>query len=294
MTNPIPRGAIVCGVDRSPNSRIALAEAARIARLEHRPLHIVHIERVPVVIAPAFEHRQFDDLPSLARQAAQYVADDAVAFVRTEFPGLDVSTTVADIDPRQALGSASTEAFLIVVGARGSGGFHLLRLGSVSQWVAQHATCPTIVVRPDSATDAPVLLGTDATEVSTSATEFAFAQAVVRRSPLVIAHCFDEYFQGGYGLTGVPDEDLEGLPERRLAVSESIAGLREKYPDVAVDLRLGRGSPAAYLIREAQDAGLVVLGSRRRSDAAAFLVGSVSRSVVEHAPCSVAVVPARS
>jgi nucleotide-binding universal stress UspA family protein len=271
MTNPITRGAVVCGVDRSPASRIALTEAAQIARLEHRPLHIVHSERPPV----------------------ERVADDALSFVRTEFPGLGVHATVGDADPRQALGNASSEAFLIVVGSRGSGGFHNLRLGSVSQWVAQHATCPTLVVRPSSQPDAPVLLGTDTTAVSADATEFAFAQAALRSTRLVVVHCFDEYFQGGYGLTGVPDDDLEGLPDQRLAVSESIAGLREKYPDVEVELELGRGSPAAYLARAAHRARLLVVGSRQRSSTAAFLTGSVSRSVVEHAPCSVAVVPAR-
>jgi nucleotide-binding universal stress UspA family protein len=125
------------------------------------------------------------------------------------------------------------------------------------------------------------------------ALEFAFAQASERRTPLVVVHCFDDNYLGGYGLTGVPDEDLEGLPGERLAIAESIAGLREKCVDVDVDFQLGRGSAASYLTHASERARMMVVGSHQRSAAAAFFAGTVSRPVVEHAKCTVAVVPAQ-
>ena len=42
---------------------------------------------------------------------------------------------------------AAEGADLLVVGSRGRGGFLGLMLGSVSNYVTHHATCPVVVVR---------------------------------------------------------------------------------------------------------------------------------------------------
>lgn len=293
MTTHVPSGAVVVGVDGSDGSRTAIDKAAELARLEHRPLHLLHAERIPAPY-PAPVQRQFGNLPSLIREASQYTAHQAMEYATSRFPNLTVTVSVSEEDPRDALQQASQTCPVVVVGSRGLGGIRSLLLGSVSLWVSQHAACPTLVVRPPTgADDAPIIVGTDGTEVSGDAVEFAFAHASMRRSPLLVVHCFDDSYRGGYGLTGAPDEDLEGLPEERRALLESIAGLREKYVDVQANFELARGPAASYLTHASERAGMVVVGSRQRSAASAFFSGAVSRPVVEHAKCTVAVVPAQ-
>jgi nucleotide-binding universal stress UspA family protein len=53
---------------------------------------------------------------------------------------------VQERHPVDALVELSSEAELLVVRARGRGGFHGLVLGSVTHALVLHATCPVVVV----------------------------------------------------------------------------------------------------------------------------------------------------
>jgi nucleotide-binding universal stress UspA family protein len=52
--------------------------------------------------------------------------------------------------PGEELLSAATDADMIVVGARGGGGFKRLLLGSVSTQLTHHAHCPVVVIPGDN------------------------------------------------------------------------------------------------------------------------------------------------
>jgi nucleotide-binding universal stress UspA family protein len=85
--------------------------------------------------------------------------------------------------------------------------------------------------------------------------------------------------------------DLDMLEEQSKALlAESIAGQREKYPDVPVRQELVRGRPDDVLVAAGRTAELLVVGSRGRGAFRGLLLGSTSRSLVHHAPCPVAVV----
>jgi nucleotide-binding universal stress UspA family protein len=61
---------------------------------------------------------------------------------------------------------------------------------------------------------------------------------------------------------------------------------------LAVDLVFATGSPAEEILRAAERhrADLIVMGSKGLTGLDRYLLGSVSRKVARHAPCSVLVV----
>src|SRR5690606_18966630 len=79
--------------------------------------------------------------------AEQAMADQVLRSWREKYPHLPVHLQLVPHNPAQALVEASATAQLVVVGARGRGGFQGLRLGSVARQLVHHARCPIAVVR---------------------------------------------------------------------------------------------------------------------------------------------------
>lgn len=73
--------------------------------------------------------------------------------------------------------------------------------------------------------------------------------------------------------------------------SESLAGWREKYPDVPVTPGVVHAHPVPGLAHAAQGQHLVMVGSHGRRALAGTLLGSTSQGLPHHAACPVAVVP---
>lgn len=286
-------GAIVVGVDGSIHSHEAVRTAARFGRRENRRLHIMHAYHISPTVYPAWGVGvDMNTYLAGLRDAAREVVDEAEHLAHEVVPELEVTTLLTASDAREALVSASRTAHMVVVGSRGLGPVRSMLLGSVSMWLTQHAMCPVLVVRPPVISGAArIVVGADGSELSTAALEYAFSQASIQDVPLTVVHCFSTTFRGGYGLTGRADDDLDDLSGERLAVTESVAGLREKYPDVEATFELRQRAAAAQLVDASRQASLVVVGARRQS-ATGLFSGSVSRPVIEHSHCSVAVIPA--
>jgi len=289
MTQHTPLGAIVVGVDDEEHFDLVLSTAIGFAKREHRGLHLVHAyDPTPWALSPMAMYPPSPDMSDPLRQSAKAVLDRAQQAVAERAPEIQVTCQLSQLDAREALQSASTDAPMVVVGSRGRGRMPGLRIGSVSQWVSQHAHCPVIVARHSPVDPGRVVVGTDDMATSAAALDFAFAQASLQHLPLTVVHFVDPVFRGGHVVDN-PDEDLDDLPGERRALAESVAGLREKYNDVDVTFRLARGYPAGHLIAASEQASMVVLGSHRRTPAGRLVHGAVSREVVEYAHCTVAV-----
>lgn len=135
-------GVVVVGVDGSQEAQLALTWAAEEAKLRGARLRVVHVWSYLAQSGEAFD-------PAYGDNDARRLLQESVAGLGDE---VDVELApVCDLPARGLLDSAQ-DADLLVVGARGMGGFRGLLLGSVSQQVAQHSLCPVVIVpqRDDS------------------------------------------------------------------------------------------------------------------------------------------------
>lgn len=137
------RTGVVVGVDGSPHAAHAADVAASFAERRGWPLRLVCA--VPLAVPTlAWLPTALDPDPLVAEVREQLA--EAAEQVRAAHSGLEVSTSLEHDSPARVLTQATCEAGLVVVGARGHGGFAGMLLGSVSQAVVQHARCPVLVV----------------------------------------------------------------------------------------------------------------------------------------------------
>lgn len=281
------------GVDGSPESWRAVLFGAAEAKRLHVPLLLVHgyAEAIPHL---AFGWTRQRGLANAVRDDARRMLTEIELRAHTANPSLTVRSTLVSGGGASTLVELSRAASLVVVGARGQGGFSGLLLGSVGTQVSAHAHTPVVVVRPALAdlSTAPVLVGVDGSRGSDQALGFGFDEASGRAVPLVALYAWWMLPLRNLGPTTPRRYDpAQAQSEAERMLAEALAGWSAKYPDVEVH-RLARHdmNPALALVEASRDAGIVVVGSRGRGGFARMVLGSVSRTVMSHAHCPVAVV----
>jgi nucleotide-binding universal stress UspA family protein len=130
-----PPGPVLAGVDGSAAGRAAIVFAFEEATLRGVPLMAV----CALTDAPG----RLGEIRRIREDFENLMADEAKAH-----PEVSVWHHILPGTPRSALLAAAAEAQLLVVGARGRGGFDKMSLGSVAHAVLQYAPCPVAVVRP--------------------------------------------------------------------------------------------------------------------------------------------------
>lgn len=281
---------ILAAVDGSPASDAALAWAAHEAHLHHTGLSVLHVVTPVVVGWPA--DRLFKDMPDWQADRAQAIIAQARAVLDSsgaEPP--EVHTEVIYANVVETLIGAAGDARMIVVGSRGLGAVGRLLLGSVTTSLLQHARCPVAVIRAGQEIDyrAPVLLGVDGSPASEAAIALAFDEASRRGTQLVALHAWSDV--GVFPVLGMDRHRYESEGEEILA--ERLAGWQEQYPDVAVRRLVVCDQPAHWLLEEAEQAQMVVVGCRGRGGFPGLLLGSVSSAVAQSADAPVIVVRSR-
>jgi nucleotide-binding universal stress UspA family protein len=270
---------IIVGVDGSEGSRTALRWAARIAAAKGTAIRAVGAWQYPAraVIPGSPKLTAPDDMD-------QATCDDVRAVVREE---LDAGAGRVEVEAGRGpaapvlLGAAArTGADMLVLGARGLGGFAGLLLGSVSQECVEHSPCPVVVLRDGhDRLDGPIVVGLDGSDGSTRALDWTIGLAEATDSHIVAVHA------PGIGANNATVEAA------RQSLEEWCAPIAHRGLTHEIRVESGDARTALEAAADATDASLLVVGTRGLGALRGLLLGSVAGYVVRYATRPVAVVP---
>jgi nucleotide-binding universal stress UspA family protein len=137
---------IVVGIDGSRDSQLALEWAVGEAMVRQLPLTVLSVYHpVAAYWGGAVLVPEDPSVADRARDEAREATEKALALFGDERPDHVTVEAVTGVAAEELV-SASKDAAMVVVGARGSGGFARLLLGSVSDQVARHAHCPVVII----------------------------------------------------------------------------------------------------------------------------------------------------
>lgn len=139
-----------------------------------------------------------------------------------------------------------------------------------------------------------IVVGVDASPGARRALEWAVSEAHLRGAKVVALHAWQLPYvvSTPLGVVSVPVEGADATAEAEL--DAAIDEVEAAHLNTPIERVVVVGSPAGALIEAAQDAALLVVGSRGHGGFAGLLLGSVSHQLAHHAPCPVVIVPSPS
>jgi nucleotide-binding universal stress UspA family protein len=132
--------AVVVGVDGTEESELLLSFA-----FDHASRHRVPLRALLVWHPDLLAGMLLRAVPAVPTRAELWLSE-ALAGWREKYPNVEVHGSVIRDHPAAALTAWASSAQLLVVGSRGRHALVGTLLGSVSQAVLHHATCPVAVV----------------------------------------------------------------------------------------------------------------------------------------------------
>ena len=184
---------------------------------------------------------------------------------------------------------------LIVLGAHGRRGIDRLMLGSVTERVLRHASCPVLAVRPpapgsgnQSATGEPVpirriLCCVDFSAHSRRALEYSLSAADVYHAEVTVLHVLDNVSKSA-DVAQETDAVIENL--EKLFPPGAV-----RSPNTHLEVRLGKAYQEILKFAAETQADLIVTGVRGRNSLDLEVFGSTTYRVIQLGPGPVLTVP---
>jgi nucleotide-binding universal stress UspA family protein len=280
---------LLAATDLSAPARHAAERAALVARELGASLELLHV----ISVAPVDRLRRL--LAEASADLESQVAADALTEVRRLSESLQQQYQVqptthvehgALLRQIEARADASA-ADVLVLGARGASFMRHLLLGSTAERLVRRASRPMLVVKqPPRDPYRRLLIPVDFSPASLPAC--ACALALAPRAEFVLLHAFEVPFEARLRSAGVQDETLRRYREiahsqadRAMHAFLAAAGLQS----AAVNALVLHGDASSLIVEQEQerDCDLVVIGKHGESMVDDFLLGSVTKHVLQEA-----------
>ncbi|MFO0701300.1 MAG: universal stress protein [Nitrospira sp.] len=294
---------ILCAVDGSEHSQWGIQALEALAGREPEHVALLHIVDQPALQAatnknPVAAKRALAAMEKAgtivlrdATRSARLALGQASTGPRTKFQTILTHGPIAHTIARTA---RRLKADLILMGSRGLSDIQGFLLGSVSRRVAATAPCPLLVVKQPMPKLLRVALAVDDSKPSRAAAKFLRSRILPESTEVTILTSVE---------SPVTDFAARYLSESQLAelkrpvrerATRLISTLRDEfikdgYP-VVTQVQMDHVIDTIVKYVEANHDQLLVIGSRDLTKSERLYLGSVSESLLRHAPCSVLIV----
>ena len=286
---------LVAATDLSAPARHAVERAASVAQATGAQLDLVHVATpAPIERLRRLAGQISSDLEKLMLEAPRNTMQE-LAQALMERHGLSAQVHVASgsllTELRQH--TETTNADLVVLGARGASFMRHMLLGSTADRMVSRATRPMLVVK--QAPHEPyrtVLIPVDFS--ANSLRSIRLAQAVAPGARLILLHAFEVPFEGMMEYAGVQTDQIQQYrTNARREAQQSMQELRVAagLPLESTPTLILHGDPSQLLVQQEQelDCDLIVMGKQRDNSVEDMLLGSVTRYALAQSQCDVLV-----
>lgn len=269
---PAMTGAIVVGVDGSPNAINAAAFARTLARRTGVAVRLIHVtESGQDPIGAGLRIR------------------DALAAAHPPIPADDLEVRIGDAPDVLVARAAQLGASLIILGGKQHSIVGRWVAGSTAVAVVRESRVPVLVTRGPLGMLTRVLVGADATEAAFSAIRHAEDWAELWNADLRLVHAVP--------LPPLLPEYSTGFDLEMLRIQGEGEAEREIFPLIGregTERAVEVGSPAEVLAAQARywQADLLVVTRHDRGWLSRAALGSVTERLLDGLPTSMLVVPA--
>jgi nucleotide-binding universal stress UspA family protein len=294
---------ILCAVDGSECSRWGVEMLEALAGRKPTDVVLLHVIDKPLLRSPQGSTPRAEQRALAAMiKAGKHILREGERRAKV---ALGQAATASTTTFHQVLGRGPSPAIiaqqarrwradLILMGSRGLSDIKGFLLGSVSRHVASMAPCSVLVVKKPCSALRRVTLAVDDSKHSLAAARFLRSQILPDSAMVTVLSSAES-----------PVTDLAARYLSASQLSDLTEPVRQRTLDLVNSFRDGFIKEGVSAITAVQidhvidtivkhvvavDADLLVVGSRRLTKSERRHLGSVSESVLRHAPCSVLIV----